>query len=134
MTFTESIKTCFAKYARFKGRASRSEYWWFQLFGIAFYLAAYVPGLLLNKYPIIELLSCLAWLAIIVPSVSVMVRRLHDTEHSGWCYWLGFIPIVGAILLIWTCRRGTDGENQYGPDPFIPFESIQPEIQPGSIG
>jgi uncharacterized membrane protein YhaH (DUF805 family) len=64
----------------------------------------------------------LLWLAALtnlLPGISVTVRRLHDTDRSGWWYWIGLIPLVGAILLlIWFCTRGTDGANRFGPDPL----------------
>ncbi len=86
MGFTEAIKTCFSKYAAFNGRASRAEYWWFILFGI-------LGGLI----PIVGLFFALA---VLVPTIAVAVRRLHDTNRSGWWLFIVLLPIVGAIVLI----------------------------------
>jgi len=61
----------------------------------------------------------LFFLASFLPAISVIVRRLHDTDRSGWWYWIGLIPLVGAILLlVWFCTRGTSGPNRFGPDPL----------------
>ncbi len=58
-------------------------------------------------------------LALIIPGIAVSVRRLHDTGRSGWFLLLGFIPIVGGILLlVWMCSRGTEGPNRFGADPI----------------
>jgi uncharacterized membrane protein YhaH (DUF805 family) len=64
-------------------------------------------------------LLSLSFLANFLPSISVLVRRLHDTGRSGWWYWIALVPLVGPILLlIWLCTRGTFGGNEYGPDPL----------------
>jgi uncharacterized membrane protein YhaH (DUF805 family) len=58
---------------------------------------------------------CLFMLAAVIPSISVIVRRLHDTDHSGWWFWIGFVPIAGPILLlVWYCTKGTEGPNRFG--------------------
>jgi len=91
MTFLESIKTCFSKYATFDGTASRSEYWWFALFLV---LGAFVCGIFSHKLQIaFNLLTLL-------PSIAVAARRLHDTDRSGWWQLLYFVPLIGWIVLI----------------------------------
>ena len=122
MNLTTAIKTCFSKYASFEGRASRSEYWFFVLFTIVACIAAMVTDSLIGSsidgeaYGFIYLLTALA---LFVPSISVGVRRLHDTDRSGWWYWLFLLPLIGGIvLLVWFCQRGSVGENQYGGDPL----------------
>ena len=132
MTFSESIKTCFAKFITWEGRASRSEYWYFVLFGI---LAQIVGGVIDNvigtSFSVTnpetgEAISMgygwvylLAALANFLPSLAAMVRRLHDTERSGWWYWIALVPIIGIIVLIvWLASRGTSGNNRYGSDPL----------------
>lgn len=90
MTFTESLKTCFSKYADFNGRASRSEFWWFVLFVLA--------GAVVTSF-IHETLYLLFALAVLLPSIAVAARRLHDTNRSGWLQLVGFIPLIGLILL-----------------------------------
>jgi uncharacterized membrane protein YhaH (DUF805 family) len=58
-------------------------------------------------------------LGLLLPSLAVLVRRLHDTDRSGWYYWIVLIPLIGSIvLLVWFCSRGTEGSNTYGPDPL----------------
>ena len=62
--------------------------------------------------------SVLYTLAILLPSISVCVRRMHDINKSGWWLWIGLVPLVGGIvLLVFACTEGTNGPNRYGPDP-----------------
>ncbi|MBQ5941959.1 MULTISPECIES: DUF805 domain-containing protein [unclassified Massilia] len=91
MTFTESISTCFRKYATFEGTASRSEYWWFWLF-----LVLVSVGLNIVS----EQLSAIFSLATLLPSIAAGARRLHDTDRSGWWQLLMFLPVVGWIVLL----------------------------------
>ncbi|MDR7335280.1 DUF805 domain-containing protein [Roseateles asaccharophilus] len=91
MTFQESIRTCFSKYVDFSGRASRSEYWWFFLFLVIIYVA----GALFSDF-----IYYLLVLGTFLPSLAVAVRRLHDTDRSGWWLLIGFIPLIGGIILI----------------------------------
>ena len=64
-------------------------------------------------------LYALAALALLLPNLAVLVRRLHDTDRSGWWYWIILVPLIGGILvLVWFCSRGTDGGNRYGADPL----------------
>ena len=100
MTFIESIKVCFTKYADFTGRATRSEFWWWTLFTLLMSVAtAFVS----------EMLSGLFSLATILPSLAVGARRLHDTDRTGWLQLLWFIPIIGwIILLVWFILEGKE--------------------------
>ena len=90
MTFADSIRTCFAKYADFNGTASRSEFWWFQLFLV---LVGAALSLLSTT------LASLFYLAILLPDLAVGARRLHDTGKSGWWQLLLIVPL-GVIVLI----------------------------------
>jgi uncharacterized membrane protein YhaH (DUF805 family) len=109
MTFGQSISTCFAKYATFKGRASRSEFWWFILFSVLVQAAC---GILSDK------LSALASLALLLPTLAVGARRAHDIDRSGWWQLLNFLPIIGwLVLLYWYCQRGEDAANRFGEAP-----------------
>ena len=100
MTFGESIKTCFSKYATFGGRASRSEYWWFVLFTFLASAAAGIMG---------ETVSGVFSLAILLPSLAVGARRLHDVDKSGWFLLLWFVPIIGWLILIfWAVQEGRE--------------------------
>jgi uncharacterized membrane protein YhaH (DUF805 family) len=111
MTFGQSIQTCFQKYVEFSGRASRSEFWYFMLFQLLVNVAAGELG---------GSAGGLVWLALLLPSVAVNVRRLQDQGRSGWWCLLYFLPVVGFIILvIWNAQRGTVGPNQYGADPVV---------------
>ena len=132
MTFGTSIKTCFSKYVTFSGRAQRSEFWWFALFvtvgtfatvwlDIALFGTTEVgPGSVSGESDV-AIFSAVFGLAVLLPYISVIVRRLHDTDRSGWWYWIGLVPLVGFILLIvWWASKGTDGPNRFGDDPLNP--------------
>ena len=94
-------------YATFKGRASRSEYWYFVLFNIIFSIAlSYVSGVV--NLPILYTIYSLA---LLIPSIAVAVRRMHDVGKSGWFI---LIPIYDLIL---ACTQGEKGENEYGTEP-----------------
>lgn len=119
--FIEAIKICFQKYATFSGRAKRPEYWYFALFQ---WLICFPVGLIFTIIDIMieaeGILSSigiiLASLPFICPSISVLVRRLHDTGRSGWWYWLCLIPYIGGlILLVFTCLDSEPRDNKYGP-------------------
>jgi uncharacterized membrane protein YhaH (DUF805 family) len=109
------------KYAVFSGRARRKEYWFFVLFNIiiAFALSFidFSTGLYDVEYEI-GLLSGLYSLAVLLPSIAVTIRRLHDTGRTGWWFLIAFVPIIGVIvLLVFMVFDSTPGDNQYGPNP-----------------
>jgi uncharacterized membrane protein YhaH (DUF805 family) len=117
--FANSVRICFQKYATFQGRAPRAEYWLFFLFSIIIGLAlGFVIGIARVALHVnLQFLSYILDLALVLPGISVAVRRLHDLDKSGWWYWLGLIPVIGwIILLVWYCTRGTVGDNQYGAE------------------
>jgi uncharacterized membrane protein YhaH (DUF805 family) len=126
MTFGESINTCLKqKYADFNGRASRSEYWWFALFQFLSELVLALVPLTIVDYATGEIngfsavIFLLAALALIVPAIAAAVRRLHDTDKSGWWYLVTFVPYVGGIiLLVLLALQGTSGTNRFGEDPL----------------
>lgn len=110
------------RYADFSGRSRRKEYWMFILgVVIAAIVLAVIEGILGISGMIAGLygpLTLLLILAIFIPSLAVQVRRFHDQDKSGWFVLLGFIPLIGGIiLLVFMCLEGTRGTNQYGPDP-----------------
>ncbi|MEK3884626.1 DUF805 domain-containing protein [Paenibacillus sp. PL2-23] len=101
-------------YVGFTGRARRKEYWMFVLFNIIISVALSIIEMIAGMPSI---LTWLYSLAIFLPSLAVLVRRLHDTGRSGWWVLIGLIPLVGfIILLVFACMEG-EGDNQYGPDP-----------------
>ncbi len=111
-------------YATFTGRARRSEFWWFIVFMII--VSTLLGGIDIGIFGLRWLssgnpmgpLSSLASLALVIPSIAVSVRRLHDLDKSGWWYLLGLIPLIGAlILLIWFASSGTAGSNRFGAEP-----------------
>ena len=111
------------KYATFSGRAQRMEYWLFVLFYVVASIVATVVdvalGLTLNGDNGLGLVGTIWGLALLLPSLAVSVRRLHDTDRSGWWILLMFVPVVGTIVLIvFFCLRGDEGRNRFGPDPL----------------
>lgn len=114
--FVDAIKICFSKYVTFAGRASRPEFWWFYLFYmIVLVVATGIDGVIIANGSGLAFLSTIAVLALFLPQISVTVRRLHDTDRSGWFYWIALIPLVGIILLIvWLCQPGTPTQNRFG--------------------
>jgi uncharacterized membrane protein YhaH (DUF805 family) len=109
------------KYAEFRGRSNRPEYWYFVLFNIIFAIAAIILDSMLGlNFPGIPYgyLYMAYAIALLLPGLSAGVRRLHDTNRSGWYILLSLIPLIGGIwLLVLLAQEGTHGDNQYGPDP-----------------
>ena len=113
MTFGESVATCLKKYFVFEGRASRSEYWWFQLIVSPSYL---ISEVLDNEISYFFLGITLFTL---IPAISAGVRRLHDTNKSGFFLLISFIPFIGGLVLLFLLiPAGTKGKNRFGPDPL----------------
>ncbi|MEH6570216.1 MAG: DUF805 domain-containing protein [Halioglobus sp.] len=121
---TEAVKTVLAKYATFTGRAARPELWWYVLFIFLLNIGlAIIEGAVLA--PILgfdafskdagQPLRVISSLIFLLPSMAVMVRRLHDIDRSAWWYLIIFVPVIGVLLLIfWATMPGTEGSNQYG--------------------
>tara|TARA_B100000780_G_scaffold182067_1_gene127764 strand:+ start:226 stop:579 length:354 start_codon:yes stop_codon:yes gene_type:complete len=108
------------KYAVFSGRARRKEYWLFSVFYIGLIFVMMFTDVILGTYVIASgfgVLGSITVLGLLLPSISVLVRRLHDADKSGWWVLLGFVPLGGLILLVFCCMDGTKGENRFGPDP-----------------
>ena len=106
---------CWKKYAEFSGRARRQEYWMFFLFNILAGIALCIVDVILGTCGVLGLLYDLA---VLIPGFAVFVRRLHDTDHSGWWWLIGFIPLVGFIvLLVFLCSDSKPGENRFGANP-----------------
>jgi uncharacterized membrane protein YhaH (DUF805 family) len=103
------------KYAQFSGRARRAEYWWFFLVNV---IVSGVLGWIEARAGSSGVVGIVYSLAVLVPSLAVSVRRLHDTGRSGWWMLLLALPIAGAIvLLVFAAQDGNAGPNQYGPSP-----------------
>jgi uncharacterized membrane protein YhaH (DUF805 family) len=115
MTFSEAVKSGFDHYTKFDGRAGRPPFWWWFLFGILVSIGANIIDAILGTWGVV---NGLAALALLLPNFSVSIRRLHDTDHSGWWILIGLIPIVGwIVLLVFYVREGDAAENKYGPPP-----------------
>ncbi len=107
------------KYAVFSGRARRKEYWYFELFNtIIVFVLAFIEGFATgNDYSVFAILYNLA---VLLPSIGVSIRRLHDTGRSGWWILIGLIPLIGAIILLfYVVSDSQEGTNQYGPSPKL---------------
>lgn len=102
------------KYVEFNGRARRTEYWMFFLFNfIVSFVLGFIDGLLGTG-----VLGLIYALAVLLPSLAVAVRRLHDTGRSGWWVLIGLIPLIGVIVLIYFFVLDSEtGDNAYGPSP-----------------
>lgn len=122
MSFTAAVRSVLTQYVGFSGRARRSEYWWFVLFSILVGIIASVLDSVLGtdfeSSAGSGLFSLLANLALLLPSLAVAIRRLHDTDRSGWWVLIGLIPILGLIVLVvFFVQDGTPGPNRFGPSP-----------------
>jgi uncharacterized membrane protein YhaH (DUF805 family) len=103
------------KYAVFSGRSRRMEYWYFVLFNI---IVSIVLGVIDGLLGTSGLLSGIYSLAVLIPTLAVTVRRLHDIDRSGWWILIALVPLIGVIvLLVFALLEGTPGDNQYGPNP-----------------
>ena len=102
-------------YVDFQGRARRAEYWWYTLVYVIIYV---ILAIIQNALNLNAVLTGIFGLALLLPSLGVAFRRMHDIDKSAWWLLIGLIPLVGAIVLIyWFVQPGTSGPNQYGPDP-----------------
>ncbi|MBD0842867.1 MULTISPECIES: DUF805 domain-containing protein [unclassified Streptomyces] len=109
--FVEVVK----KYAVFSGRARRKEYWMYTLFYMIFAVVASIVDLAVLGSQILSLVMALG---LLLPSLGVTVRRLHDTGRSGWWILIALIPLVGGIvLLVFLCLDGEAGANKHGENP-----------------
>lgn len=102
------------KYVAFTGRARRQEYWMFILFNIIVSLVIALVDYLIGTASVLGMIYSLA---VLLPSLGVTVRRLHDTGRSGWWFLISFIPFVGAIILLVFLCQDSQGDNQYGANP-----------------
>lgn len=129
MTFLDSIKTCLKKTLTISGRASRSEFWWFQL---SFFVIGLIGALLVSAFGLDSTISSLICFLLGIyglvggiASFTAGIRRLHDTNRSGWLvlvFWLlGLIPFVNFIswivYIVFICQAGTQGDNRFGAQP-----------------
>ncbi|HWI84279.1 DUF805 domain-containing protein [Ramlibacter sp.] len=122
MDFGQAIRNCLSNYATFTGRAGRAEFWWFFLFNV---LASMAASIIWHR------LGNLVSLALLLPSVAVGARRLHDIGKSGWFQLLWFVPLIGWIFLIyWAVQKSDPQPNEYGGPPAI---DATPALPPGAV-
>ena len=128
MGFGEAVKSFWSHYSQFKGRSRRSEYWWIQLFLVLTNLAVAAIDLALMNGDVDRFIANggggivgLIWILVtIVPALAVLVRRLHDTGKTGWWALIGFVPLIGGIvLLVFTVLDSDSGENKFGESPKV---------------
>ncbi|HEX4410618.1 MAG TPA: DUF805 domain-containing protein [Xanthobacteraceae bacterium] len=122
MNFQQAIASGFRNYVSFSGRAIRSEFWYWQLFVFLVSIGTEIIDYsFVGGDSISTPLTSLWGLATFLPGLGLAIRRLHDTDRSGWWFFLVFIPLIGFIvLIIWWCQKGTDGYNRFGADRFKP--------------
>lgn len=122
MGFVDAVKSFFARWSDFKTRSSRSEYWWAYLGTM---IIGFIVGLIIGVLSAIlgEAIATIGlvifYIVMLVPSIAIVVRRLHDHDKSGWWILIIFVPIFGALYLLYLyVTRGTVGPNRFGPDPL----------------
>jgi uncharacterized membrane protein YhaH (DUF805 family) len=118
----DSYIATFKKYIEFSGRATRTEFWTFVLGNFVIGIIISILSGIISSIDSLAILgvaiSSLFTLATFLPSISVLVRRLHDTGRSGWWYWIALVPFVGIIiLLVFLVSGSNEGENKYGLHP-----------------
>jgi uncharacterized membrane protein YhaH (DUF805 family) len=120
MAIKEAISYCFRNYVGFKGRAARSEYWYWTLFVYLLLIVAWLIDMTVFGFNTtgVNPMAVLASLATLLPTLAVTARRLHDIDRSGWWALLIFTVIGYIVLIYWACLRGTVGANRFGPDPL----------------
>jgi uncharacterized membrane protein YhaH (DUF805 family) len=123
VSFQNAVGLGFQHYFDFKGRSTRSEYWWWLLFVVLAGIALTIVDMGIGTFNYESgdgLLSGLFKLATLIPGLALGARRLHDINKSAWwlLMWLRFFLIIPVIvLLVWAARQGDNGTNRYGPDP-----------------
>lgn len=139
VSFPDAVKMFFGRYVDFQGRSRRSEYWWVVLFNLIVFLVLFMPIIIIGGFNpetgtmgplgyVIFGIMGLYGLGIIIPSIALFVRRLHDINQTGWIYLglviAGFIPFINFLAsiaqIVIACIPGTAGPNKYGPDPKNP--------------
>ena len=122
MTFEVAVMRCLRRYASFEGRATRSEFWWFQLFTVLMVLVALMLEGLLD-WPALFLVPVVA---LALPNIAAGVRRLHDAGLSGWWWWVQLLPFGGVVLLVMLVLGSDPRPNRYGPPPGAAGDGDRP--------
>lgn len=109
------------RYVDFSGRASRKEFWMFFLINFLIAMGVFALDRLILDADTLPYLYVIYGVVVMLPTLGVTVRRLHDSDRSGWWYFIAFVPFVGGIvLLIFLITKGSQGENRYGSAPSTP--------------
>lgn len=116
------------QYAVFRGRASRAEFWQFTAVLVGLGIIALIVDAAVTQETNLGpkkdpggIFTALLILAHLLPAMAVTVRRLHDTDHSGWLVLLNYLPPLNLVIVAFACMRGTAGANRYGADPLNPL-------------
>jgi uncharacterized membrane protein YhaH (DUF805 family) len=110
-----SYMAALRRYAEFSGRSRRSEFW---IFALVNFLVSLALGLIEAVVGLPPSLSVIYALFVLIPWIAVTVRRLHDTDRSGWWILVWFVPVIGFfVMLLFMILEGTKGPNRFGPDP-----------------
>jgi len=116
MTFSEAVQTCLSKYAIWEGRAGRAEFWWFNLLGGLITLGGVIAKVFSPTAGIVIFWVCA--IPLLLPSIAVGIRRLHDTGRSGWHFLWTLVPLVGSlVMLVYLTQPSDPRSNRYGPKP-----------------
>jgi len=123
MTFFEAVGKCYRKYFVFKGRAPRSEFWWFYLLGVLFawplFLSQFSKG---SWASVLSFIYFILTLSAFFPLIAVWTRRMHDVGKSAWNGFFLFLPVIGWIMLFhWVTKKGDPGANKFGEPDNYPF-------------
>ena len=110
----------FKNWNKFNGRANRAEYWYFTLFSVIVNIGASLIDQILGIY----IVAGLAGIALIIPGLSMIWRRLHDVDKSGAWFFIIFTCVGAIVLLVWFVTKGTAGPNRFGPDPLGSGEAL----------
>lgn len=128
MNFFQAVGAGLRGYFTVSGRASRSEFWWWALFSLLVQLAVLLVGMAGVAHGpyggTLGLVYLLSQVAFFIPQITLTTRRLHDIEKRGWWQLIGFVPLIGGLLLLWwMLRRGDIGRNRFGDDPLGPADA-----------
>lgn len=127
MGFVAAVRSGFRNYANFDGRACRAEYWWWALFALLTYVLSVLidsaigttfgPAMV-GQWALLGWVTIIVYLVILIPSLAVTIRRLHDADRSGAWWFVNFVPVIGELMFLYFLFvPGTPGPNQYGPPP-----------------
>jgi uncharacterized membrane protein YhaH (DUF805 family) len=113
--FLKAVKLGYQRYFDFNGRSTRPEYWWWTLW---YWGVLIFGGIVANIAPLLGILMVIFLLSAIIPNLAVTIRRLHDTNRSGFWFFISLVPFVGGLwLLVLMCSESTMGPNQWGAEP-----------------